>query len=119
VNRRGKGPWWVTAFRNQGLRITEPRQAVLDVMQKMSGHHSADEIFFRVHRLYPGIGLATIYRTLDLLTRLGLVKKHDFGQGRARYELITKEAEFPLNLTSNPSTFYYLTSFPLLPQSCI
>jgi len=93
VNRRGKGPWWVTAFRNQGLRITEPRQAVLDVMQKMSGHHSADEIFFRVHRLYPGIGLATIYRTLDLLTRLGLVKKHDFGQGRARYELITKEAE--------------------------
>lgn len=78
-------------LRNQGLRVTEPRQAVLNVMHRMAGHHSADEIFFQVHRLYPGIGLATIYRTLDLLTRLGLVKKYDFGQGRARYELVKKD----------------------------
>jgi hypothetical protein len=44
--RARKGPWWMAELRNQGLRVTEPRQAVLNVMQKMSGHHSADEIFF-------------------------------------------------------------------------
>ena len=88
---RGKGPWWMAKFKSQGFRVTEPRQTVLEVMQKMNGHHTAEEIFFRVHQFYPGIGLATIYRTLDLLTRMGLVRKYDFGQGKSRFELVKGE----------------------------
>jgi len=43
--------------------------------------------FLEVHKRYPEIGLTTVYRTLNLLTRIGLVLKFDFGDGRARYEL--------------------------------
>jgi len=47
---------------------------------------SAKEIYANLHRMYPGIGLTTIYRTLDLLVRLGLINKFEFGDGQSRYE---------------------------------
>lgn len=59
----------------------------MQVLSEMPGHPSADEIYLSVKKLYPQIGLATVYRTLDLLANLGLVHKLDFGEGRARYEL--------------------------------
>lgn len=42
----------------------------------------------KVHPVYPNVGLTTVYRTLDVLSSLGLVSKLDFGDGRARYEMI-------------------------------
>jgi len=71
-----------------GYRFTTPREAVLNVLSKKTGHLSADEVFFLVREKYRGIGLATIYRTLDLLVQMGIVQKFDFGDGRARYELV-------------------------------
>lgn len=88
---RHRGPWWVREFRDQGLRLTEPRQAVIQALENMPGHHTAEEIFFNVHKRYPGIGLATIYRTLDLLVRLGIVRRYNFWSGGTKYELIKKE----------------------------
>ena len=46
-----------------------------------------EDIFLKVHQIYPTIGLTTVYRTLELLVGMGLVFKFDFGDGRARYEL--------------------------------
>jgi Fur family ferric uptake transcriptional regulator len=51
---------------------------------------SAEEVFLLTHKNYPGIGLATVYRTLNLLTQMGLIRKFNFGDGRSRYELTTK-----------------------------
>ncbi len=51
---------------------------------------SAEEIFLEVHKEYPNIGLTTVYRTLEVLTRLGIVSKNDFGDNRASYELSSK-----------------------------
>jgi Fur family ferric uptake transcriptional regulator len=48
---------------------------------------SAKEIYNALHRSYPGIGLATIYRTLELLLQLGLIRKINAGDGQSRYEL--------------------------------
>ncbi len=79
--------WWMGRFRGCGYRITVPRQMILEVLSKASGHLSAEDIYLEVHRLYPAIGLTTVYRTLDLLTRMGVVSKFDFGDGRARYEI--------------------------------
>ncbi|MBC7329634.1 transcriptional repressor [bacterium] len=80
-------PWWRHWLRNCGCRITTPREIILDVLSRAPGHFSADEIFFMVKQMYPQIGLATIYRTLELLSNMGLVHKLDFGEGKARYEL--------------------------------
>jgi Fur family ferric uptake transcriptional regulator len=80
-------PWWHGRFRNNGYRITVARQAILDVLSKTDKHLSAEDIYFTVHKDYPNIGLTTIYRTLDLLVQIGLICKHDFGDGRARFEL--------------------------------
>jgi Fur family ferric uptake transcriptional regulator len=79
--------WWREKFRGHGYRLTVPRQAVLDVLGKTSDHLSAEDVYFEVHRIYPDIGLTTVYRTLELLVQMGLASKFDFGDSRARYEL--------------------------------
>ena len=80
-------PWWHGRFVGYGYRLTVPRQAILNVLSKSSGHLSAEDIYLAVHRAYPGVGLTTVYRTLELLARMGLVFRFDFGDGRSRYEL--------------------------------
>jgi len=78
--------WWLGKFRGCGYRLTLPREAILDVLAKSEGHLSAEDIYLKVHPKYPNIGLTTVYRTLDILSDLGMVYKLDFGDGRARYE---------------------------------
>ena len=80
-------PWWQGRFRGYGYRLTVPRETILDALTKTSKHLSAEDIYMTVHKVYPNIGLTTIYRTLELLVQIGLVLKFDFGDGRARYEL--------------------------------
>jgi Fur family ferric uptake transcriptional regulator len=80
-------PWWHGKFRGCGYRITVPREAILDVLNRTSEHLSAEDIYMAIHKTHPNIGLTTIYRTLELLVHMGLVFKFDFGDGRARYEL--------------------------------
>ena len=83
----GGCPWWNSRFAGRGYRLTVPRQAILNILNKSKEHLSAEDIYMAVHRVYPGIGLATVYRTLELLVRMGLVFKFDFGDGKSRYEL--------------------------------
>jgi len=52
---------------------------------------SAKEIYAALYKLYPGIGLTTVYRTLDLLVRMGLINKLAFGDGQLRYEFKSGE----------------------------
>lgn len=80
-------PWWHGRLRGCGYRWTMPRQTILDVLSKTEKHLSAEDIYLTVHKVYPAIGLTTVYRTLELLVQMGLVFKFDFGDGRARYEL--------------------------------
>ncbi|MCK4422022.1 transcriptional repressor [candidate division WOR-3 bacterium] len=84
----GRGScWWAGRFRGGGYRLTMPRQSILEVLDNASKHLSAEDIYLAVHKIYPNVGLTTVYRTLDLLVQMGLVSKFDFGDGRARYEL--------------------------------
>ncbi len=84
--RRCGGGWWHGRFRECGYRLTLGREAVLDVLSRSEGHLSAEDIFMQIRRRDPGVGLTTVYRTLDVLAGLGMVYKLDFGDGRARYE---------------------------------
>ncbi len=74
-------------FRGFGFRMTLARQAILDTLSQTKKHLSAEETYNEVCKIHPTSGLATVYRTLELLVQIGLVNKFDFGDGRARYEL--------------------------------
>ncbi|MGB3114427.1 MAG: Fur family transcriptional regulator, partial [Candidatus Omnitrophota bacterium] len=80
-------PWMHGRFRGHGYRLTMPRKAILEVLSKAEKHLSAEEVYLRVHKIYPNVGLTTVYRTLELLVQMGVIYKFDFGDGRARYEL--------------------------------
>lgn len=82
---------WRHRFRGHVSRWTVPREAILDLLSSTSKHLSAKEIYAALYRMYPGIGLTTIYRTMDLLVRMGLINKLNIGEGQSRYEFKSGE----------------------------
>ena len=68
------------------LKITKQRRTVLNVFLECNSHVSVEELYSIVSEQEPKIGLATIYRTLALLTKSGLALEMDFGDGQKRYE---------------------------------
>ena len=68
------------------LKITKQRRAVLKVFLECANHVSVEELYNVVLKTEPKIGLATVYRTLSLLTKSGLALEMDFGDGQKRYE---------------------------------
>ena len=69
------------------LKITKQRRAVLEVFLASKDHVSAEDLYKSVSEKEPKIGLATVYRTLALLTESGLAAELDFGDGQKRYEM--------------------------------
>lgn len=84
---------WRKRFRGSGSRWTAPREAILNLLSKTSKHLSAKEIYQSLLRIYPGIGLTTVYRTLDILEKMGYLNKIPLGTGENKYELITNSEE--------------------------
>ena len=77
-----------TKLKAKGLKITMQRLLVLRVLTENEGEHlTAEEIYAKTCELHPGIGLATIYRTIQLLTQLGLVDRINLDDGSARFEI--------------------------------
>ncbi|WP_170085772.1 Fur family transcriptional regulator [Kyrpidia spormannii] len=69
------------------LKLTPQREATLRVLlENQEAHLSAEEVFMLVKHKAPDIGLATVYRTLELLVDLRIIEKLNFGDGVARYE---------------------------------
>ncbi|MEX0935544.1 MAG: Fur family transcriptional regulator [Gemmatimonadota bacterium] len=73
-------------LREQGLPVTQQRQAVAEIVFSSEAHLSVDEIEQHLREAGERIGKATVYRTLDLLVRSKLVEEHDFNEGFKRYE---------------------------------
>jgi Fur family ferric uptake transcriptional regulator len=73
-------------LRDQGLPVTQQREAVAEVVFASDAHLSVEDIESALRERDERIGKATIYRTLDLLVRSRLVEEHDFGEGFKRYE---------------------------------
>ena len=68
------------------LKITKQRRTVLKIFLECKNHVSVEELYNIVLKTEPKIGLATVYRTLALLTKSGLALEMDFGDGQKRYE---------------------------------
>ncbi|MFC1912410.1 Fur family transcriptional regulator [Chloroflexota bacterium] len=69
----------------RGYRLTPQRMLVLAAIENSDDHISAEEIHAEVVKKYPHVNISTVYRTLELLNRLGLVTETDLGGGRVRY----------------------------------
>lgn len=75
-----------TLISDEGLKSTRQRADILDVFLNSTGHKNLSQIYARVARMNPKIGYTTVYRTLKLLTRLGLATQQKFADGETRYE---------------------------------
>jgi Fur family transcriptional regulator, ferric uptake regulator len=73
-------------LREKGLPVTQQREAVADVIFTTAEHLSIEDIELELRGRGERIGKATIYRTVEILVRSGLVEEHDFGEGFKRYE---------------------------------
>ena len=73
-----------------GYRLTPQRMMIVAAVEGSDDHISAEEIYTRVKAQYPHMNISTIYRTLELLERLGLVTETDMGEGRVRYHSADK-----------------------------
>ena len=71
---------------DKGLRITEQRRTIAKVLSDSEDHPDVEQLHARAAELDPGISIATVYRTVRLFEDAGILDRHDFGDGRARYE---------------------------------
>ena len=78
---------------SKGVKLTDQRKVIAKVISESkseygeSDHPDVDELYNRVTKLDPKISIATVYRTVKLFEEAGILTKHDFKTGKARYEL--------------------------------
>src|SRR5215472_7133962 len=70
----------------KGLRMTDQRRIIARVLSDASDHPDAEELYRRAVALDPHISIATVYRTVKLFEDAGILERHDFRNGRSRYE---------------------------------
>lgn len=75
----------------QKLRMTDQRRTIARVLEAADDHPDVEELYRRASEVDPKISLATVYRTVKLLEETGILEKHEFGDGRARYEDAERE----------------------------
>jgi Fur family ferric uptake transcriptional regulator len=75
----------------KGMRMTEQRRVIAHIIEAAEDHPDVEELYHRASAQDPRISLSTVYRTLNLFEEAGLVTKHDFKDGRARFEPIPDE----------------------------
>ncbi len=75
----------------RGMRMTDQRRVIARVIEESADHPDVEELYRRASAADPRISLSTVYRTVNLFEEAGLVTKHDFKDGRARFEPIPDE----------------------------
>jgi len=76
---------------DKGMRMTEQRRVIARILQESDDHPDVEELYRRSSSVDPRISLSTVYRTVKLFEDEGIIEKHDFRDGRARYETVPEE----------------------------
>ena len=71
---------------SKGVKLTEQRKIIAKVMSESNDHPNVDELYKRVSKIDTKISIATVYRTVKLFEEAGILTKHEFKGGKARYE---------------------------------
>ncbi|HJO72181.1 MAG TPA: Fur family transcriptional regulator [Rhodospirillales bacterium] len=75
----------------KGMKMTGQRRIIARVLSEAKDHPDVEEVYWRATRVDPRISIATVYRTVRLFEAADILERHDFGNGRARYEEVTDE----------------------------
>jgi len=73
----------------KGMRLPEQRRVIARVVSASHGHPDVEELHRRAAAIDPHISIATVYRTVRLFEESGILERHDFRDGRSRYEEVT------------------------------
>ncbi len=76
---------------DKGMKMTGQRRIIARVLSAADDHPDVEEVYRRATRMDPRISIATVYRTVRLFEAADILERHDFGDGRARYEEVTDE----------------------------
>ena len=71
--------------------MTEQRRVIARVLESSDDHPDVEELYRRASAIDPKISISTVYRTVKLFEDAGIIERHDFRDGRSRYETITEE----------------------------
>lgn len=74
-----------------GMRMTEQRRVIARVLSEAADHPDVEEVYRRASALDSNISLSTVYRTVRLFEEVGILERHEFGDGRARYEQAARD----------------------------
>ena len=74
----------------KGVKLTDQRKIIAKIMSEAQDHPDVNELYIRASKIDPKISIATVYRTVKLFEEAGIVTKHDFKGGKARYEQINE-----------------------------
>lgn len=75
----------------KGLRMTGQRRVIAQVLEESSDHPDVEDLYRRAARIDSNISIATVYRTVKLLEETGIIERHEFKDGRARYEIVPED----------------------------
>lgn len=75
----------------KGLRLTEQRRVIARVLSEATDHPDVDQVYHRAVQVDPKISISTVYRTVKLLEEASILERHDFRDGRSRYEEVPEE----------------------------
>ena len=75
----------------KGMKLTGKRRVIAHVLSESEDHPDVEEVYRRSSEQDPKISIATVYRTVRLFEEAGILDRHDFGDGRARYEEVPEE----------------------------
>lgn len=73
---------------DKGMRMTEQRRVIARVLEQADDHPDTEELYNRASKIDSGISISTVYRTVSLFEEAGIVERHEFRDGRARYETV-------------------------------
>jgi len=76
---------------DRGLKMTDQRRVIARVLSESSDHPDVEQVYTRATKVDPRISIATVYRTVKLFEEANILDRHDFGDGRARYEEAPEE----------------------------
>ena len=74
----------------KGVKLTDQRKIIAKVMSEANDHPNVDELYNRVSKIDSKISIATVYRTVKLFEEAGILTKHEFKGGKARYEELSE-----------------------------
>ena len=90
--------------KSNNIKITDQRRIVIQVIDESTDHPDVDQLFIRAKVIDSKVSIATVYRTVKLLEEAKILEKHDFGDGKARYEFDDNHHDHIINIETGEIT---------------